>query len=418
MFKELGLNCLTRNFCSKNDFLWLLAYVSVWLSPIALAWCVAASGRLFSYVGVAWQLENLSLIAMAMSLAAVSALVTGWGTLYATKHFFSSHWKITPGFDHVDQLLIAAIALISGVGLFLSFGGTIFEKGYQGPVKAWLGYGAWSVTFLLATFLLICDYLARYEFSFRVAGLYLLVVSPFLLCGSRIDFLSGMLAALALCCADRRNSLRTRLLQFGLLSTLSLIVSIAIAKVRYSLYEAGIPIQNIWSTSGALGEMLYLSTLGDIAASLFQVVGHLEQGNLPIVGVTDFLHNYLVRMLPGIWFSDRPVDFLVLVPEVPGGGALHALGEGYLIAGLWGCVLVGAIIGGFQGISVAAKDIWRECGDPYCGLIFLFPWLLLIRGGWYQFFSFFKTLEIIGLLLLGLTILAVIRSRFFYKCRT
>lgn len=334
------------------------------------------------------------------------------------KAFFSLHWKVKPRFGHMERLFIGTLALISGVGLFISFGGTVFEKGYQGPVKAWLGYGAWNVTFLLATFLLICDYLARYAFSFRVAGLYVLVVVPFLLCGSRIDFLSGLLAALALCCADRRNSLRTRLLQFGLLSSLGLIVSIAIAKIRYSLYEPGVPIQNIWSASSALGEMLYLSTLGDIAASVFQVVGHLEQGNLPMVGVRDFLHNYFLRMLPGMWFSDRPVDFLVLVPEVPGGGALHALGEGYLIAGLKGCVLVGAIIGGFQGISVAVKDIWREFGDPYCGLIFLFPWLLLIRGGWYQFFSFFKTLEIIGLLFLGLMTLALIRKRFFYKCRT
>ena len=91
-------------------------FLVAWLFPVIATWGVAASGRKFSFTAPHWQNQ------------------------------------------YVD---IVAVSIIATVGLFKPFGGTIFEKGYVGPSVVWLGYGAWSVTFLLSVNLLIGDFLSK-----------------------------------------------------------------------------------------------------------------------------------------------------------------------------------------------------------------------------------------------------------------
>lgn len=149
--------------------------------------------------------------------------------------------------------------------------------------------------------------------------------------------------------------------------------------------------------------MFYLSTFGDLGASVFQVVG-LEQVH-GVIGLGSAMLSYTARLLPGPFFSNRPNDFWLQLPELIGGGALHPLGEGYLISGLSGCALIGAVFGVLIAISIFASGHLRSTRSPILWMVFAFPWLLLIRGGWYQFFSILKSLEI---LLLFISILLII----------
>lgn len=409
MHEKFGSECLTWRSCVGSNFLLLVAYIAVWLLPNFLALGVAASGRYFSYVGASWQLANMTLIAVATAIAAISTLLTGWGTYLLAKPSFEVLKCGATDFHISEKLLVVGLVIFSGAGLFLSFGGTIFEKSYRGPERAWLQYGAWSVTFLIATFLLICNHLSRHPFSLRLAALYLLFSLPFLLSGSRIDFLSGMVGLFIICSVDIRNRLRIRLYQIGLMLIMAAMVAVIIGKFRYSMYEVGLPAQEMWGKSSLNGQMFYLSTVGDIAASVFQVVGHLEKGDIQMPGLAEALHRYLIRLLPGAWF-ERPGDLLLLLPELPGAGALHSMGEGYLIAGMWGVIFVSSVTGIILGCSIAAKDLWQEHKYPWLGLLFILPWLLLIRGGWYQFFAFFKTFEIMGCLFFLLMAFAFFRK--------
>lgn len=402
---------MTRYSCTRSELILLVAYTVSWLLPILLALCIVFSGKYFSNVGKYWQFQNIVLIASSTVLAGIFTLVTGWATLLKVRPLFELHIFDAANLHIMDRIVIGAFALISGIGLFHSFDGTIFEKSYLGPVKAWHGIGAWSVFFNLTVFLLVCDYLKNTLFSLRLFGFYILITSPFLLCGSRIDFLSGMVAIFVLCCVDTRNRLSIRIQQLSIMIPITLVIINAVGIARYHMHEINQHAPSALTSLVTLSsDRVYLSTIGDIAASIFQAFGQLERGDLPMVGFWESMQRYLVRLLPGIWFPDRPSDLLLLFPELPGGGALHALGEGYLIGGYGGIIFIAGIIGIVLGCSIAAKSAWHHHGHACFGLIFLFPWLLLIRGGWYQFFSIIKSLEIMGLIIVGLAMLVFLRN--------
>ncbi len=324
----------------------------------------------------------MGLIASSTVLAGIFTLVTGWATLLKVRPLFELHIFDATNLHIMDRIVIGAFALISGIGLFHSFDGTIFEKSYQGAVKAWYGIGAWSVILNLTVFLLVCDYLKNTLFYLRLFGFYILITSPFLWCGSRIDFLSGMVGIFVLCCVDTRNRLSIRILQLSIMIPITLIIINIVAKFRDVMHDISQPIPSALESVVTLSsDRLYLSTIGDIVASIFQAFGQLERGDLPMVSFWESMQRYLVRLLSGIWFPDRPSDLLLLFPELLGGGALHALGEGYLIGGYGGIIFIAGIIGIILGCSIAAKSAWHHHGHACFGLIFLFPLLLLIRGG-------------------------------------
>ena len=103
---------------------------------------------------------------------------------------------------------------------------------------------------------------------------------------------------------------------------------------------------------------------------------------------------YLERLLPGPFFPDRPGDLAALLPEKIGGGALHSLGEAYLIGGMFGCLSLAALFGALAALSIFFGNRLKHSWSSAHFVVFLFPWLLLIRGGWYQLFSILKSMEI------------------------
>jgi hypothetical protein len=122
---------------------------------------------------------------------------------------------------------------------------------------------------------------------------------------------------------------------------------------------------------------------------------------------------YLMRLLPGPFFAERPHDFMLRLPEVIGGGALHSIGEAYLIFGFFGCAFMGAIFGMLIAISTFSSRYLTFSRSPILWVVFLFPWLLLIRGGWYQFFAILKSIEVLSILVLAWVIVGWVRNRFF-----
>lgn len=392
-------------------------YLVAWLFPVIASWGVAGLGLRFSFVAPERQNQNVDIVGICILVALVSGIVAAVVVLtYLSKTPRPQRSNIWVGrLNSAQRFFLAVVLLIAAFGLFTSFGGTLFEKGYAGASVVWLGYGAWSVTFLLSLGLLVGDFLSTPPF--RPVKVFVLVFVvpmafvPFLLSGSRLDFLSFMLAlaAYVLVLHDAKFKIRVGVV-LAILAWM-LVVAALIGNARYTVsdpaltFQATLPVKMIEAGVKDGPDTLYLSTIGDLGASVFQVVGLVQEKTERVVGIAPALLSYATRLLPGSFFTDRPGDFWTQLPESIGGGALHALGEGYLIFGMGGCALTGAIFGVLIAVSIFSGNRFQSTRTPLSWVVFIFPWLLLIRGGWYQFFAIFKSIEI--LLLLVLLLMAV-----------
>lgn len=390
---------------STGEIAIIILFLATWLFPVIASWGVAAIGFRFSYVSPIWQTQNVDIVGICMLVAFASGVISAVvGLIFLRKISDPMRTSIWVGrLNSIQRFFLVAISLLAAFGLFKSFGGTIFEKSYGGPSIIWLGYGAWSITFLLSLGLLLGDFISgrpsRPVIVFvKIIGLQLIFM-PFLLSGSRIDFLSIMFALAAYMLALGDAKFKVRVLLSVAIVVYMVGVASLIGKARYAMHDHSVALQATVSEKVDDG-LLYLSTLGDLGASVFQVVGLVQNQTQPIVGMTPALLSYSARLLPGPFFKNRPKDLWTQLPEPIGGGALHPLGEGYLISGLAGCAVVGSVFGMLIAVSVLAGNRFRSTKEPLSWIIFAFPWLLLIRGGWYQFFALFKSLEILVLLVL------------------
>lgn len=383
----------------------VVLFLVIWLFPVIASWGVAAIGLRFSYVSPIWQNQNVDIVGICILIALASGISSAVvGLIFFRKILDPMRPIIWMGpLNGIQRFFLVAITLVAALGLFKSFGGTIFEKSYGGPSIIWLGYGAWSITFLLSLGLLLGDFISgrpsRPGIVFvKIIGLQLIFM-PFLLSGSRIDFLSMMfaLAAYMLILGDAKFKVRV-LMSLAIVVYMAGVASLT-GKARYGMHDPSLAFQATVPEKNDDG-LLYLSTLGDLGASVFQVVGLVQDQIQPNIGITPALLSYSARLLPGPFFKNRPPDLWTQLPEPIGGGALHPLGEGYLISGLGGCAVVGSVFGMLIAVSVLAGNHFRSTKVPLSWIIFAFPWLLLIRGGWYQFFALFKSLEILILLVL------------------
>jgi len=139
---------------------------------------------------------------------------------------------------------------------------------------------------------------------------------------------------------------------------------------------------------------------------MFQIVGLIQSGQVVMIGVLQASLNYAIRLLPGTFFDNRPSDFIVMLPENVGGGAMHALAEGYLIMGVSGCLVMGVFFGVMGATSVYAGTLFKRHPTMLSWVAFAFPWLIMIRGGWYQFFATVKAVEILVVIMCILLLLS------------
>lgn len=316
----------------------------------------------------------------------------------------------------LSNTIAVGIAIISLIGLFKSFGGTILDKSYTGPILAWGGIGSWSVIFLITITFIFGSYLKRFEFGLLSIFIVDLVFFPSIFCGSRIDFLSFNIAILVSIFCFSNKKLFVRLLYAAVLILWTIFVCYLIGKLRYLATEPDSlsNLINVLSQSFVDNkEMLYLSTIGDLGASVFQVVGLINKDNLSYVGIDIFFHDYFIRLIPNLILDNRPRDFASLAPENLGGGALHSFGEGYLISGFIGSLFVSSFFGLLGAFSGLMAQHLKKNFSALGWMIFAFPWIVLVRGGWYQFFATFKSFEILILFVLILSLAIFFRKRIF-----
>lgn len=385
----------------------VVLFLLAWLAPVIAAWGISRSGRLFSFVAPNWQNQNADIVGMGILVALASGVAAAFLAITGLNGMSRLQWpdSSTRTMDPGQRFFLSAATLVAAVGLFLSFDGTIFEKSYSGPSVAWLGYGAWGVTFLFLLGLLVGDYFSSRPFRAWMVPVITMAFLPFLLSGSRIDFLSFMLALAVYMLVLHEAKLSVRILGAVAIIAWAGGVAILIGAARYSSYDVS-SVSIAQSIPFAMTDrMFYLSTFGDIGVSVFQIVGLLQEQMHLAIGIGEAMVSYATRLLPGPLFSNRPEDFATQLPEQIGGGALHPLGEGYLIFGLWGCAFVGAVFGFLIAFSTLAGRHYRFSRSAVSLILFMLPWLLLVRGGWYQFFALMKSVEILLLLLLALAII-------------
>lgn len=404
-------------------------FLIAWLFPIISCWLVSFAGLRFSYVAQNWQASNLDVVGISILLSLFSGLLVAVLVLISvgyTLNFYN--FEVAESrLCRTQKMFILTIACLSGVGLYKSFGGMVFQKSYSGPSFVWLGYGAWSVTYVFALIILFGDLLNRGWDIWKLIVLVSLGYIPMILCGSRIDYLSTM-AALSIYILYTSINLINGIFKSLAILAISIALSYFVGDLRYKNFknlepfntsELGMEQKQIETSEtssekksgGSVGnvDMFYLSTIGDVGASYFQVVGLVNNKKFTPVGFEDILKNYFGRLLPGPFFKDRPVDISGQLPEAIAGGTLHALGEGYLIGRYVGVVFVSSMFGAIVAISILCARRLKNSWSPTFFVLFLFPWLLLIRGGWYQFFSIFKSLEILFILSAGLVIVKFLK---------
>jgi hypothetical protein len=390
----------------NKKYLLVILYIFFLLFPVGASWLVAASGNYFSYTSQHWQSKNIELVGTILIISMVLAILAACVVIkYYSNRKVEKKRSFPLPITNVQLSCLAVIAVYSGIGLFLSFEGTIFQRAYGGASAIWLGNGAWSIFFIIAIFLISISIIERY--SIYLANIFTVIsFSPILLSGSRIDYISVQLAMMIYVLYICKKNIKQRLFMVLGVGVWTIGVAHIIGVFRYQYWE-GAEISRVLKSPIYITEpnVFNLSTFGDIGSSMFQIIGLLKEVPNRMVGLSDAFVVYAIRMLPGPFFSNRPSGFSVQLPEIIGNGATHSLAEGYFVSGVIGVMLVSLMVGVLLGFSVIAGRNYRSTRSLSALIIFSFPWLLLIRGGWYQFFAFFKAAEVT--LLIYIILLAV-----------
>ena len=405
-----------NKYLNKTNYL-LLLYLIAWLFPIVISYIISSFGYNFSYTGSEWQQKNNNVVLGCLMVATLTYIVICIIVFKYIKkinivNFFD---KYEFNLDNPKLIYLTTVLLISGYGLYSSFEGNIFQKIYNGPVKVWLSYGAWSVTYSLIILLITFKYIRK----IKPISIYLLITVlfiPFLMCGSRIDYLSSIIPLIVYLLSTRK------IVQAISIALVTITVIVYIGNIRYTYnketnsidlssatdikkqnfhYIDNLNINNSHLNTSDINNtkktpILYISTIGDIGASIYQVIGLKHKHEIEDFGLMNTLKVYILRLIPGSFNIKRPNDIVNIVPESIGGGSLHSIAEAYLIKKYIGVILYSAAEAFMACLSLMCLSLLNKNKNSYLKwLIFVLPWFMIIRSGWYQFYSIIKTIEII-----------------------
>lgn len=129
------------------------------------------------------------------------------------------------------------------------------------------------------------------------------------------------------------------------------------------------------------------NTMGDVVSTLYQVIGLKKEGSLHYeYGETYF--NYLKSTPPRFIYPDRPYGYSLPVDShQTTGGSLYELAEAYVNFGFLGCILIPAFLTFLFG-QIHRGAMQQKSLFPL--LAYAIVLALLIRGTWYQNFTFYK----------------------------
>jgi len=414
----MNLSEKIKEIITIKEIVFLISYILIWIFPILISWIVTLSGNYFSFGGVEWQLVNLKSISLMLLLSFVTSLISSIIFL----KFFQKKWKPIKKKSNVEiykYLFLFILAIFSLTGLFLSFGGTIFEKAYSGQNFSWLGIGAYNVVFDITFFVILIAILRRYGI-FTHIFLNTLIFLPILICGSRIDFVSVQFATLFFIVFVSKNTFKRNFFDLFFLLIWAFTITQIVGQVRNQFAEAPIVRATTYSLENLSHPQIayipsantfYLGTLGNIGLSFFQVYGLLNTNPELTIGFKKAIEAYSIRLILWVILRIRPNDFSCSLPEIIGVGATHSLAEGYLIKNLSGVFLVSIFFGILAGFSQLAITRYEKFNSIENLILLSFPLIMLIRSGWYQLFSIFKATSF----LVALFLIFYLMDKFIHK---
>lgn len=399
LFKKIEVGFFVRLF-----------YILGFFFPIILSFIVTAVfDRNFSSQAIYVQHKNLKEISLILFLSFfvafffASYLRKNLTFLKATKFLLTKSIKLNPN----KNLFLYFLGSFYIFGLLKSFGmKSIFDSHYiyTGAKIAWLGYGAWGISLNI----IIATYFAKSVIDNKNLFLdfikVILIYIPILLSGTRIDFLSIYLALLAFLFFIKKN------LIYSILFFITLYFILKITGIfRYP--ESIDPLfPNLNIINGR--NNFYLGTFGDIGLSLWQIIDFSYNSEFKPYGFFAMIENYSLRMLPGPLFQSRPGDFMITSGFALGGGAINSIAESYIFLGFFGFILPSLISGFLAAIAERSYSIFNDYRNFISLFIFLFIWVILPKGGWYQFFSIFKSIEVMMFIML---IIAIVENKDKWK---
>lgn len=362
--------------------------------PVVVAYFFGINGYKISAIGSQFILDYNNVVLKVIFWAMLTLITTAFVFSIFLKKTITEKIKISK----LEVFIYLLVCIFSYIGLLKSFSGFIFEASYAGPKHAWLGVGAWSLIFIFSfQFLLTAFYDIR-NVPYKRLIIIFIIFTPVLLSGSRIDFISFILFEIIAFLFFNKSRTKQKVKYLSILFLSVLIVSTTIGWLRYSKEgHVSLSQQSDYIANSYQKNIVYLSTIGDLGTSMYQSIEYVSKSEDRSVNFFSLLSNYSIRMLPGFLFVGRPADVWVSTGINFGGGALHSFGEGYLFSEFFGVIFVCFIFGVCVFFSYRHKEAFFQNRDPLDWLIFAFPWMLIVRSGWYQFFSIFKGMEILML---------------------
>jgi hypothetical protein len=369
-----------------------------------------------------------------ITLVAAAGVFLGW-LLSSINGTRNGSQKVVPRF--LESILVPcrhryfsymAVAIVSGTFAMQSLPGNVWTTAYVRGMEPYLGIGIFPVFAVFAVLGLISLQLSGVRFhKYQLMAVILVAAYVIFACllfrGARLDS-AGFFLAGGLLLWVRVNSRKARL--FIVLLAISTILGMHVWGVYravavhcdMTLVEVATQaISSPWAAGckemaslpaaiavGSEGTALVgqdsdhlhpqqnklaisISTVGNVAVSLYQLLDALETGAIEYQFGQTYL-NYLPRTLPSIVYPDRPGDFSI--PNVKLGlGSLYFLTEAYANFWIAGVALISLFVGWLYGLVLGWGSQQRSFAAT---LIFLLIFTLLLRVTWYQFFGLYKAL--------------------------
>lgn len=409
---------------SLRYFCWAPVYILRFLLlalPGLLVGGVVLFGQipvLFTVSAMQYQTSAIAIQILFLSILALCSSYFGW--LFANP----TQWKVTEkpcslsgGEFAVRYWFYFVIAVICGSFAANALGGLLWSRSFSYVgMQPYMGIGVFSV---FACFSVIAMYslllttrntYKRYWWGLGFVAAYVLVYC-LLLRGARLNVLGTLVALFFLTVLHRRKQVGPW--QLGGILAVAVAVVMVWGALRHGSIGQGATLESIQGAFSLVlvqadgNAYLHLPNVADIVATLFQVVGLVNDGNLALQHGQSYL-NYLPQTLPTFLYLDRPLGFSI--NNINGQvmtGSLFELAEAYANFGVWGCLVIPGLLT-YLGAIANREAIKRGTFMSY--LWYGIALAIVIQGTWYQNFSFYKAPVSWLVVEVGILLLVVLTS--------
>jgi hypothetical protein len=389
---------------SLRYFCWVPIYILRFLLlglPGLLVGGIVLFGQipvLFTVSAMQYQTSPIAIQILFLSILALCSSYFGW--LFANP----TEWRVTAKPRSLSGGEFAGrywsyffIAVVCGTFAAKALGGLLWDRSFSYVgMQPYMGIGVFSV---FASFSVIAMYSLMlttrntgkvYWWGLGFVAAYVLVYC-LLLRGARLDVLGTLVALFFLTVLHRGKQVDPW--QLGGILAVAVAIVLVWGVLRHDSIGRGATLESFRGAFSLVlvqadgSAYLHLPNVADIVAVLFQVVGLVDDGHLALQHGQSYL-NYLPQTLPTFLYPDRPLGFSI--NNINGQvmtGSLFELAEAYANFGVWGCLIVPGLLT-YLGAIANREAIKRGTFMSY--LWYGIALAIVIRGTWYQNFSFYK----------------------------